>query len=129
MICTHNLAEAETLADIIAIIFRGRNLLAGTLDELRERVLGVVEYEARLAFAWSADGLQIPHGVTMTGRSETNLRFSVTNPQDANQKLMAELTSMHAPLMAFQEIPRSLEQVYLKVMADAQAVSSEMAHA
>ncbi len=127
VICTHNLAEAETLADIIAIIFRGRILLAGTLEELKQRVLGIAEYEARFSSVWSADGLQIPYGVTMTGRSETNLRFSVTNPLDANQKLMAELASMHAPLVAFQEIPRSLEQVYLKVMADAQAVSPEMA--
>jgi ABC-2 type transport system ATP-binding protein len=129
VICTHNLAEAEALADIIAIIFRGRILLAGTLEELKQRVLGIAEYEAKLSSAWSADGLQIPHGVTMTGRSETNLRFSVTNPFAANQKLMAELASMHAPLVAFQEIPRSLEQVYLKVMADAQAVSPELARA
>ena len=90
VICTHNLAEAEALADIIAIIYKGRILMAGTLDELK-------------------------------ARSELSVRFLVEDPQEANPHLMRELTSKRAPLMAFQEVPRSLEQVYLGIMAEAQA--------
>jgi len=128
VICTHNLAEAESLADIIAIIFRGCILLVGTLVELKRKVLGPAEYEARFASAWNADGLRIPHGVTVTGRSDAGLRFNAVDPMDANPKFMAELVSAHAPLVAFQEIPRSLEQVYLKVMAQAQVDLPEKAH-
>jgi ABC-2 type transport system ATP-binding protein len=40
VICTHNLAEAEALADIIAIIYRGRILMTGTLEDLKQSVLG-----------------------------------------------------------------------------------------
>jgi ABC-2 type transport system ATP-binding protein len=129
IICTHNLAEAEALADIIAIIYRGRILLAGTLDELKRKVLGIVEYEAKFSSAWSADGLQMPQGVTMTGSDEANLRFRVPNPAQTNPMLLAEMASMHAPLVAFQEIPRSLEQVYLKVMSEAQGKSPEIVYA
>jgi ABC-2 type transport system ATP-binding protein len=35
IICTHNLVEAEMLADKIAIIYRGRVLTSGTIEELK----------------------------------------------------------------------------------------------
>ena len=35
IICTHNLVEAEMLANKIAIIYRGRILISGTIDELK----------------------------------------------------------------------------------------------
>lgn len=125
VICTHNLAEAEELADSIAIIYRGRILLGGTLEQLKERVLGTVEYEARLAEAWSGHGFTVPDGVCITDQTNTLLRFRIEDPQRANPGLLRELTARQAPLLAFQEVPRSLEQVYLKVMAEAQAARPE----
>ena len=62
VICTHNLAEAEALADMVAIIYRGRILLRGTIQELKDEVLGAVEYEARLSLAWSTEGLEAAAG-------------------------------------------------------------------
>ncbi len=129
VICTHNLAEAEALADIIAIIYKGRILMAGTLAELKQTVLGRTEYEARLAGPWDGQALEMPEGVSVTGTSAAALRFRVDNPGEANPRLLRELASRQAPLIAFQEVPRSLEQVYLKVMADAQASHAEGARA
>jgi len=60
IICTHNLAEAEALADTIAIIYRGRILLQGSLDELKRTVLGPVEYEARFSESFDAGELNLP---------------------------------------------------------------------
>ena len=40
VICSHNLTEVESLADQIAIIYRGKILLQGTLEELKRNVLG-----------------------------------------------------------------------------------------
>jgi ABC-2 type transport system ATP-binding protein len=129
VICTHNLAEAEALADTIAIIYRGRILLSGTLEELKQSVLGRAEYEARLSDVWDARGLEMPTGVTVMGHSNSVMRFRVEDPNEANPRLLRELTSRQAPVVAFQEVPRSLEQVYLKVMADAQARRAEAARA
>jgi ABC-2 type transport system ATP-binding protein len=125
VICTHNLAEAEALADQIAIIYKGRILMLGTLEELKQRVLGTPEYEARLSSAWSGSDLKTPQGISLIARDELNLRFRVENPGEANPLLVRELSSMGAPLVAFQEVPRSLEQVYLRVMAAAQAGGRE----
>ncbi len=47
IICTHNLVEAEMLANKIAIIYRGRILTSGTIDELKRNLLGPAEYEVR----------------------------------------------------------------------------------
>lgn len=123
IICTHNLAEAEALADQIAIIYRGRILLDGSLDELKRRVLGPVEYEARFSEPFDAGELNLPEGVEVAFRSATSLRFRVEAPLVVNPKIVQELTFRRAPLVSFQEVSRKLEQVYLKTMADAQGVT------
>lgn len=129
LICTHNLAEAEALADIIAIIYKGRILMSGTLAQLKHTVMGLVEYEAKFSSPWDGSGLKIPHGATLLERNDLSLRFQIENPHETNQIVLRELASAHAPLIAFQEVPRTLEQVYLKVMTDAQSARGEATHA
>lgn len=119
VICTHNLAEAEMLADQIAIIYRGRVLLSGTLETLKQRVLGPVEYEVKLSTAWDSSNLKLPNGIVLHERNATRLRFCVEQPQEANPLLMQELALHKAPVVALQEVPRNLEQVYLKAMSQA----------
>lgn len=123
IICTHNLSEAEAIADKIAIIYRGKILLNGTLDELKKQVLGPVEYEAKFAHPFDAGALDLPEGVEMTSRSESSLRFKVEAPLVVNPKILQTLSSKNAPLVSFQEVSRKLEHVYLKTMADAQGVT------
>jgi len=123
IICTHNLAEAEALADTIAIIYRGKILLDGSLDELKRKVLGPVEYEANFSEPFDVGELDLPDGVELTVRNATSLRFKVEEPQVVNPKIVYTLTSRKAPLVSFQEVSRKLEQVYLKTMADAQGVT------
>jgi ABC-2 type transport system ATP-binding protein len=123
VICTHNLAEAEALADSIAIIYRGRILLNGTLDELKQIVLGPAEYEAKFARDFDVGELDLPQGVVLASRNADSLRFRVELPQAVNPTLVNALTARNAPLVSFQEVPRRLEQVYLKTMADAQGVT------
>jgi ABC-2 type transport system ATP-binding protein len=122
IICTHNLAEAESLADQIAIIYRGKILLNGTLDELKRDVLGPVEYEATFADEFDVSDLRLPPGITITSAKGTHLRFQVETPQISNPSLVRMLTCYNAPLVSLQEVPRRLEHVYLKTMADAQGV-------
>jgi ABC-2 type transport system ATP-binding protein len=123
IICTHNLAEAEALADQIAIIYRGKVLLNGTLESLKRTVLGPVEYEATFARDFDAGDWELPPGVVLSSRTATSLRFRVEAPQDVNPILVNALTSRKAPLVSFQEVPKKLEHVYLKTMADAQGVA------
>lgn len=77
IICTHNLIEAELLADQIAIIYRGRILIRGTVEELKKRLLGPAEYEVRLRYGEQLGTLDLPPGVTPLRESETGPRFRV----------------------------------------------------
>jgi len=117
VICSHNLTEVEALADQIAIIYRGKILIQGTLEDLKRAVLGLPEYEVKFSETWNSTGLELPKGVEMLSRTATSFKVRVENPQEANPQILKNLSA--APVMAFQEEPRTLEQVYLKVMADA----------
>jgi ABC-2 type transport system ATP-binding protein len=119
VICSHNLTEVEALADKIAIIYRGRILLQGTLDELKRDVLGAPVYEIQFAGAWDSSGLELPGDVELLSQTPTNLKVRVRRPPESNPQILRALFSQSAPVLAFQEEPRTLEQVYLKVMANA----------
>ena len=119
VICSHNLTEVEALADKIAIIYRGRVLLQGTLDELKSQVLGAPEYEVKFTEAWDASGLNLPEGVEMLSQTPTSLKVRVRRPEEMNPQLLKMLSAKSASVMAFQEEARTLEQVYLKVMTEA----------
>jgi ABC-2 type transport system ATP-binding protein len=119
VLCSHNLTEVEVLADQIAIIYRGRILKIGTLDELKMDVLGLPEYEIKFSRDWDSGGLEFPAGVSLLSRTSNALHIRVEKPQELNSVLIDRLSAMAAPVMAFQEQSRTLEQVYLKVMAGA----------
>ncbi|MBI5942804.1 MAG: ABC transporter ATP-binding protein [Chloroflexi bacterium] len=124
VICSHNLTEAEALADQIAIIYRGRILLQGTLDELKHQVLGAPEYEIKFAGAWDSSRLKLPKDVEVLSRTESSLKVRVMRPQESNPQILKALSKVSAPVLAFQEEPRSLEQVYLKVMMEAKGLEN-----
>lgn len=119
IICTHNLVEAEALADVVAVIYRGKVLVSGTLDELKNKILGASEYELTLSKRWRGKFI-LPAGVELLDRSDKNLRFRIKNPKKSNPILVQELVNKKAPILSLHETPRSLEQVYLSVMAEAQ---------
>ncbi len=119
VICSHNLTEVEALADKIAIIYRGKILVQGSLDELKREVLGAPEYEVRFAEARDAGGLDLPQGVEKVSETRTSLKVRVEAPRELNPQILQALSAQSVPVMAFQEEARSLEQVYLKVMATA----------
>src|SRR5258706_2562695 len=119
IICSHNLIEADMLADQIAIIYHGRILLKGTLNELRERLLGPVEYEVKLSGSWKWNGLELPPGVYLTEQGQDSFRYTVKNPQEANPLILKQLIQSNMLVTAMQEVPRSLEMIYLKAMAQA----------
>jgi len=122
VICSHNLTEVEALADQIAIIYRGRILLQGTLEELKRKVLGLPEYQIQLADAWDSSRLELPKDVEILSRTATSFKVRVERPLESNPQILRSLASTSAAVVAFQEEPRTLEQVYLKAMAEAKGL-------
>jgi len=116
VICTHNLAEAEELADQIAIIRQGRIIANGSPQELKMRMLGVAEYEIKLAIHLNGARPSLPEVVTLTASGENWLRFQTSNPLNSNPQVLKQLIEQGLPIVSLQEMPRSLEQVYLQAI-------------
>ena len=119
VICTHNLAEAEILADQIAIIYRGKIQIIGNLKDLKENVLGEVEYEAVFSSPYDFGNLKLPKGVEVVAKEAKKLRFRSENAEEINPLLIKEFSKENAPLLTLAEVPQTLEEVYLKVMSEA----------
>ncbi len=117
IICTHNLVEAEMLADHIAIIYRGRILIQGTVEELKLALLGPAEYQVRVRGSWRGGTLDLPRGVTLLGEAAAGPRFRVEDPVESNPILLKQFIKSGVDVVSMQEVPRTLEEVYLAAMA------------
>jgi ABC-2 type transport system ATP-binding protein len=117
IICTHNLVEAEMLADRIAIIYKGRILVNGTVDELKHGLLGPAEYVLRVRGKWPGINFELPDGVKPLESFETGLSFRVNDPEMANPIILKRVMNQGLEVISLQELPRTLEQVYLAAMA------------
>jgi len=116
VICTHNLAEAEALADRIAIIRRGRIIALGTPAELKARLLGPPLMELRLSHATDGVVKLVSDLVKVEVQGEDWLRYSTANPQETNPLLLQVLAAHGVGVVTLSEVPRSLEDVYLRVV-------------
>lgn len=117
LLCTHNLAEAEELADQIAIIRAGKIIGYDTPVNLKRKLLGPLEYEAifnELPPGWLP---VLPEGVCLMARGEKFLRFQVNTPTYANPILLRQMVERKLDLVSFQQVPRSLEDAYLQAVA------------
>jgi len=125
IVTTHILAEAELLADRVAIMRRGRVLVNGTLAELSRWAhpsrrftaqLSARPHDPRAVLEWLAARTGEPH---LTGTTlDYGLPWETTEADLASfaSQLQKRLTEEKAPFFELREEPQSLERVYLKAM-------------
>ena len=119
VICTHNLPEAEELADRIAIIRQGRIVEAGTPEELKTRLLGAPLMEVRFAASEADGAAALVAQFAPVERAGTGwVRYQVAQPEQTNPLILQSLLGAGVPVISLQEVPRSLESVYLRVVAE-----------
>jgi ABC-2 type transport system ATP-binding protein len=127
LLTTHNLTEAEVLADRIAIIRGGQIIAQGTIEELTRQLLGDPIWELRLAqparpqaaLAALDDLVRIEEIVNDT------LRYRCPDPQALNPIIVRRLNERELPIIAMAQISRTLEDVYLKIVAEDEAEVQE----
>jgi len=121
LMCTHNLQEAERLADRIAIIYRGRIIAQGTLAELKARYLGPPSFRVELARSLDGTLPRLPEGVRIEAQGDNWLRYRTPAWKQLTPQVVAALVAQGYPVVRVEEEPRSLEQVYLHVVGEAYA--------
>lgn len=124
IVCTHNLAEAEELADQIAIIRKGTIIATGSPAALKSAFLGPAEYEVQLGARLNGQEISLPEGASLTTHGEDWLRYRTIQPDRVNPAILRGLIDQGFPVTGLFEVPRSLEQVYLQVISVAEGTAA-----
>lgn len=116
IVCTHNLAEAEELADKIAIIRAGRIIALGTSSELKQKLLGPAEFRITFKESLNNRQLPLPPDLDVMDKGSDWLIYQTAFPQELNPLLLKNLLAADFAVVKLEEIERSLESVYLRAV-------------
>src|SRR3989304_5919443 len=116
IVCTHNLKEAEMLADRIAIIRGGRLIATGTATSLKQAYLGRRQMEVRLAKPLDGAAPLLPQGPHGVASGADWLRYETEDPQATTPRFLRALGQAGIDVVTLAEVERSLEDVYLQVV-------------
>jgi ABC-2 type transport system ATP-binding protein len=117
IVCTHNLAEAEQLAERIAIINRGRIVAEGNPAELKRQLLGRPQLEVQVDRPLNGQMKELEDLIMIEWVAGDVIRFRTDNPVTINPQLVNRLTGLGLGVISLREIGQSLEDVYLHVVS------------
>ncbi|MBY8870999.1 ABC transporter ATP-binding protein [Micromonospora sp. PLK6-60] len=112
LLTTHYLEEAETLADRLAIMHRGRIAVSGTVSQI------VAGHPSTLSFGLAADGGATPGELPVSGRVEQHQgRVTIVTErlQEDAARLLAWATERGVTLDRFTARPASLEEAFISI--------------
>src|SRR6266545_702937 len=121
LLTTHNLTEAETLADRIAVVKGGRIVAEGTRAQLTRQLLGDPIWELRLGAPAGGVAALLADLVRVEATGDDWVRYRCADARAVNPQIVTRLAARGAPVVALAELPRSLEDVYLSIVADEHA--------
>lgn len=116
VLCTHNLAEAEALADRIAIISQGQIAAQGSGAELKRELLGAPLMEVHLDRSLNGEVDLLGDVIAVEQTADRVIRYRTDSPADTNPRLVQRLTELGLGVVSLQPLPQSLEDVYLNVV-------------
>lgn len=116
ILCTHNLAEAEALADRIAIINRGQIAAQGSAAQLKQELLGSPFMEVHLDRPLNGEVEVLTDIVAVEQTADNVIRYRTADPAGTNPRLVQRLTELGLGVVSLQTLPQSLEDVYLSVV-------------
>ncbi len=121
ILCTHNLAEAELLADRIAIIKQGEITAEGETADLKQQLLGDPQLEIQLSRPVPAnfdglDGFINDKTISIESIHDDKIQYRTADPQRINPQIVRQLDGLGYGTIALRETTQSLEDVYLRVV-------------
>jgi ABC-2 type transport system ATP-binding protein len=116
LLTTHNLTEAEELADRIMVIRDGLVVAEGTRDQLTRQLLGEPIWELRLADPAPGIAQMLGDIVRVEASGADWVRYRCTDARAINPHVIARLAAHGVPVIGLTELPRRLEDVYLSII-------------
>lgn len=118
LITTHNLTEAQALADRIAIIRRGRIIANGTFEELAQQFVGDPIMELHINGHVNGLAQDIQEVVRVDSVGEDWIRYRAPDPRTLNPQVMRFLTGHGVDVITLAPITQTLEDIYLEIMKE-----------
>ena len=117
IVCTHNLSEAELLADRIAIISEGKIIAEDDPASLKFQMQRRRRFELRLDGSPNGFHLDLEDLVTVEEIDDVTIRYLTDDPQVTNPQLVRRLDGLGLGVVELRELSASLEDVYLNIVA------------
>ncbi|MFX1485858.1 MAG: ATP-binding cassette domain-containing protein [Promethearchaeota archaeon] len=117
-ICTHRLAEADELSSRVVIIHRGRKVAVGETESMRKKLWKFRRFRlslVRLTANVSKILKEIPD-ISKIETKDNDVFLEVENPIQTNPVIASAVVKAGGQIIAFEEVKRSLEEIYLKIM-------------
>ncbi len=118
LITTHNLTEAQSLANKIGIIRSGRIIANGSFDELAREFVGEPVMELRMNGILNGLAKDISDMVTIEETGMNWLRYRVADPNVTNPALLRRVAGLGIEVVTLAPITRTLEDIYLQVVKE-----------
>jgi ABC-2 type transport system ATP-binding protein len=117
-ITTHNLTEAQSLADRIAVIRKGRIIAHGTFKDLLQRFVGAPLMELHLTQHLNGAVGELSGVVEVVEQGDRWLRYRTPDPVLTNPQVIRRLTGAGLEIVTLSEVSRTLEDVYLQIVEE-----------
>ncbi len=118
LITTHNLTEAQILADNIAFIRQGKIIAKGTFEELARQFAGEPVMELRINGVVNGLADDLRHLVEVETAGADWVRYRAHNPRETNPALLRHLTGLGVEVVTLSAITQTLEDIYLQVVRE-----------
>jgi ABC-2 type transport system ATP-binding protein len=118
LITTHNLTEAEQLADQIAIIRNGQIVAGGSFHDLARQFVGDPVMELRTHGSFNGLAADISDLVTVEAAGDDWLRYRVSDPYTTNPALLRRVAGLGIDVVTLSAVSQTLEDIYLQVVKE-----------
>jgi ABC-2 type transport system ATP-binding protein len=116
IVCTHNLAEAELLADRIAIINQGKIIAENDPATLKQQLQRQKRFELIIDRPLNGLELELEDLITIEEVDDRTIRYLTDDPLTLNPQLVRRLDGIGLGVVELRGISASLEDVYLNIV-------------
>ncbi len=118
LITTHNLPEAQLLADRIAIIRGGRIIADGSFADLSRTFVGTPLMEMRINGQVNGLSADLQDLVQVENTGIDWVRYRVPDPTTTNPQVINKVIGLGMEVVTLTPVSQSLEDVYLKAVEE-----------
>jgi ABC-2 type transport system ATP-binding protein len=120
LLCTHHLEDAEKLCRRVMIMNKGKTVIVGTPDELREKISDQPIIQVTLGFLDENIVAKLKQNnlakKVVVDVETNNLLVSVDDARQATPEIVREIVSFGGLILSVNVVRPSLEEAYLKLI-------------